>query len=149
MVGDRDISMLVFGLNNITRAIRMTRLGPSQWSVKVSLPINRKFYYRYYFRRDGMSNLAGFNAEPASNFMYGDTIEDQDSQNDVFLSPLRIEDPCGIESIVLGEFRPYRVVLPKGYDEQTERHYPVLYLHDGQCSFTEDSVVLADIWPIA
>lgn len=38
--------------------------------------------------------------------------------------------------------RPLYVYLPRGYDEHTERHYPVLYMHDGQnCfeSFVEDS----------
>jgi hypothetical protein len=35
----------------------------------------------------------------------------------------------------LGENRPYRVLLPRGYAENTTRHYPVLYLHDGQNVF--------------
>lgn len=28
--------------------------------------------------------------------------------------------------------RPVRVYLPRGYDEHTDRHYPVVYFHDGQ-----------------
>lgn len=31
-----------------------------------------------------------------------------------------------------GETRPYRVFLPRGYDEHTAKRYPVLYMHDGQ-----------------
>jgi predicted alpha/beta superfamily hydrolase len=136
------------GHNDMTRAIRMTPSGPGQWQVTVSLPVNRRFYYRYYFREDGMTNLAGFNAEPVSNYLYGDTIEGEADQDPVLRSPLRIEDQHGIESTHLGEFRPYRVVLPRGYDEQVTRRYPVLYLHDGQCAFTDDPVVLPDVWPL-
>lgn len=40
--------------------------------------------------------------------------------------------------------RPLYIYLPPGYDEQTERYYPVLYMHDGQNCFqayVEDSFV--------
>ena len=35
-------------------------------------------------------------------------------------------------SSALGYKKPYRVMLPRGYDEHPERRYPVLYLYDGQ-----------------
>ena len=38
--------------------------------------------------------------------------------------------------------RPLYIYLPRGYDEHTHRHYPVIYMHDGQNSFetyAEDS----------
>lgn len=31
--------------------------------------------------------------------------------------------------------RPLYVYLPRGYDEHTHRHYPVIYMHDGQNAF--------------
>jgi predicted alpha/beta superfamily hydrolase len=43
--------------------------------------------------------------------------------------------PPAIFSPGLGENRPYRVVLPRGYHNHPTRHYPVLYLHDGQNVF--------------
>ncbi|MCP4247146.1 MAG: hypothetical protein GY778_08860 [bacterium] len=43
--------------------------------------------------------------------------------------------PPGITSTVLGEFRRYRVLLPRGYDEHLTKRYPVLYMHDGQNVF--------------
>ncbi len=44
--------------------------------------------------------------------------------------------PPGINSTHLGgEFRRYRVLLPRGYDQHPERRYPVLYMHDGQNVF--------------
>ena len=38
-------------------------------------------------------------------------------------------------STVLGENRPYRVLMPRGYNENTAKRYPVLYMHDGQNVF--------------
>lgn len=38
-------------------------------------------------------------------------------------------------STALAENRPYRVLLPRGYAQNTTRRYPVLYLHDGQNVF--------------
>jgi len=39
--------------------------------------------------------------------------------------------PFTIDSAVLGERRSYRVMLPRGYDEHSDRRYPVLYQYDG------------------
>ena len=40
-----------------------------------------------------------------------------------------------LNSRILGEARPYRVYLPRGYNQHLNRRYPVLYLHDGQNIF--------------
>ncbi len=45
--------------------------------------------------------------------------------------------PPSLFSAGLGEFRPYRVVLPRGYTNHPTRRYPVLYLHDGQNVFDQ------------
>lgn len=34
-----------------------------------------------------------------------------------------------------GETRRYRVLLPRGYDQHTNKRYPVIYMHDGQNIF--------------
>ncbi len=47
------------------------------------------------------------------------------------VSPQRQLIPPAIHSNHLPELRPYRVMLPRGYDEHTDRHYPVMYFHDG------------------
>jgi len=51
------------------------------------------------------------------------------------VTPLRRDYAVGnlpaIQSTILGESRPYRVILPRGYDVHTSRRYPVLYWHDG------------------
>ncbi|MBI4606469.1 MAG: esterase family protein [Planctomycetes bacterium] len=56
-----------------------------------------------------------------------------------------------IDSRHLGERRPYRVLLPPGYDGSGRRRYPVLYLQDGQAAFDDDTNVLAELlggrWP--
>lgn len=38
-------------------------------------------------------------------------------------------------SPTLGENRGYRVLLPRGYVQNTSKYYPVLYMHDGQNVF--------------
>ena len=38
-------------------------------------------------------------------------------------------------SSLLLENRPYRVLLPRGYTQNTAKRYPVLYMHDGQNVF--------------
>jgi predicted alpha/beta superfamily hydrolase len=48
--------------------------------------------------------------------------------------------PPGINSTNLaGEFRRYRVLLPRGYDQHTTKRYPVIYMHDGQNVFESGS----------
>ncbi len=42
---------------------------------------------------------------------------------------------AGVASAALGQTRPYRVLLPRGYAENEGKRYPVLYLHDGQNVF--------------
>ncbi|MGN7411084.1 alpha/beta hydrolase [Paenibacillus sp. SAF-068] len=41
----------------------------------------------------------------------------------------------GIQASRLGNIRNIYVYLPSGYQEQTDRHYPVLYVHAGQRAF--------------
>ncbi len=43
-----------------------------------------------------------------------------------------VASPPSLFSTNLGENRPYRVFLPRGYDQHTGKRYPVLYFHDGQ-----------------
>lgn len=51
------------------------------------------------------------------------------------VTPLRRDYTVGnlpaIQSSILGESRPYRVILPRGYDVHSARRYPVIYWHDG------------------
>jgi predicted alpha/beta superfamily hydrolase len=53
------------------------------------------------------------------------------------LSPGRLERIHAFESEILGNTRDITVYLPPGYDERrnAERHYPVLYMQDGQNLF--------------
>jgi len=46
-------------------------------------------------------------------------------------------DPPFIDSVILGEQRRYRVVLPRGYAQNADKRYPVLYMHDGQNVFEQ------------
>ncbi len=60
--------------------------------------------------------------------------------------------PTIVSTNLYGEARPYRVMLPRGYDEHPTRRYPVLYLHDGQVAFEPDPIVFFTpppnvVWP--
>ncbi|MDP0491770.1 MAG: RHS repeat-associated core domain-containing protein [Verrucomicrobiota bacterium JB023] len=58
--------------------------------------------------------------------------------------PQRDYDPSSpptLESEFLEESRPYRVFLPRGYAEQEDKYYPVLYVFDGQNVVDEDTTV--------
>ena len=58
------------------------------------------------------------------------------------ISPLRVEKIPDFKGRL--PERPLYVYLPAGYDENLQRYYPVVYMHDGQnCfqSFVEDSFV--------
>jgi enterochelin esterase-like enzyme len=45
--------------------------------------------------------------------------------------------PFVTSAILNSEKRPYRVMLPRGYDQHTSRRYPVLYAHDGWLWFDD------------
>ena len=47
----------------------------------------------------------------------------------------RFEKHAGFTSVFLSPARDVLVYLPPGYDEEEERRFPVLYLHDGQNLF--------------
>ena len=64
----------------------------------------------------------------------------QEGQLYSYVPPATVSSPqqtnfSGFLSTALGEIRPYRVLLPRGYSENTSRRYPVVYFHDGQNVF--------------
>ena len=65
------------------------------------------------------------------------------------VSPARRDyDPTAlptIDSTFLESARPYRVLLPRGYDEHSDRYYPVVYCFDGQALFEDDTTVLGNV----
>ena len=53
-----------------------------------------------------------------------------------------------LKSQVFGNTRTLRVLLPPGYDEPTDRRYPVLYLLDGQTLFDERDSYTGQVWEV-
>jgi len=47
-------------------------------------------------------------------------------------------NPPAMLSSIMGEYRHYRVWLPRGYDDHPDRHYPTIYAHDGQWWFGDN-----------
>jgi len=54
------------------------------------------------------------------------------------IRPGRIDRIHGFESQILGNAREITIYLPAGYDDRGDRHYPVLYMQDGQNLFDAD-----------
>src|SRR5205823_2843222 len=50
-----------------------------------------------------------------------------------------IASPAGVE-------HRFRVFLPPGYHENTLKHYPVLYMHDGNNLFLKEEAFLGNTW---
>ncbi len=51
--------------------------------------------------------------------------------------------PPTLTSVFLGYVKRYRVFLPRGYAEHTERYYPVVYVPTGQGLFDDDTIPAA------
>lgn len=63
------------------------------------------------------------------------------------IRPGRVERIPVFESAILGNSRAVTIYLPAGYDEQSERRYPVLYMQDGQNLFdAERAYVPGNHW---
>lgn len=101
----------------------------------------------FYFTNGGGGGGGGVQRDPASG-VYSTNLDAalvQDGQVYSYLPAAAVSaqrrdysasSPPGINSANLnGEFRRYRVLLPRGYDSHPERRYPVLYMHDGQNVF--------------
>lgn len=142
------------GSGSAFTAAPMARVGPgraavsgeSRWAAwdvgldSTSAAANRAIEF-YFARADGSQR------SPASGIYSlltgGVIVQDQN----VFTYPpatslttwRRDYDPAsppGLNAPELNnEFRRYRVLLPRGYDQHTTRRYPVIYLHDGQNVF--------------
>ncbi len=51
------------------------------------------------------------------------------------IRPGRLDRISAFQSKILGNTRGITIYVPAGYDERTDRRYPVLYMHDGQNLF--------------
>jgi predicted alpha/beta superfamily hydrolase len=56
--------------------------------------------------------------------------------------------PIELDSTLLGRRHRIRVYLPPGYAENTLRHYPVLYMQDGQNLFFPQEAFLGSDWKV-
>ena len=53
-----------------------------------------------------------------------------------------------LDSAILGRQHRARVYRPPGYDENTLRHYPAIYMHDGKNLFFPDEAFLGREWKV-
>jgi predicted alpha/beta superfamily hydrolase len=58
----------------------------------------------------------------------------------------RVEVIPAFESAILGNTRQITVYVPPGYDERSERRYPVLYMQDGQNLFDDSRAFAGQSW---
>lgn len=58
----------------------------------------------------------------------------------------RLESIAAFESKILGNSRQVTIYLPPGYDERSDRRYPVLYAQDGQNLFEDARAFAGHSW---
>lgn len=58
----------------------------------------------------------------------------------------RLTEVITLASPILGRQHQLRVYLPAGYDENSKKRFPVLYVHDGQNLFFPDEAFLGNDW---
>lgn len=121
--------------------------GESRWAARrFGVP---RHSFDFYF-----TNLAGASRDPASG-SYTTALDEslvQDGHVFTYLPPASVTGPIkrytpigappttsstSLVSAALGETRYFRVITPRGYDQQPMRRYPVLYFHDGQNVFEQ------------
>lgn len=60
----------------------------------------------------------------------------------------RITEVLEFSSAILGRKQRMRIYLPAGYEENTLKRYPVIYMHDGKNLFFPDEAFLGQEWQI-
>lgn len=59
-----------------------------------------------------------------------------------------LSDIFRMQSDTMGDFRRFRIYFPPGYQENTLKRYPVLYMHDGANLFSSDEAALGQEWQV-
>lgn len=121
-------------------AVPMDRFGPgrspaeSRWRALGLGQAERKI--EFYFTDGG----AGRDPATGTYATALDAFFVQDGHVFDYVPPPALSPPQQINvstffSTILAENRPYRILLPRGYAQNTAHTYPVLYMHDGQNVF--------------
>ena len=84
---------------------------------------------------DNAFGTPGLNYETALDFLLVQDGHVFNYEPAAEISPERIETRNIASSVAGIAGRRVRIFLPRGYNEHTEHHYPVVYLHDGQNVF--------------
>lgn len=111
--------------------------NPGEWRWEAKIPVEKGLAVQFYFGQ-------GRGRDPKRRFYETclDFIFVQDGQIFDYRPAAQVSAPSRavnneIFSRQLGETRNYRVYLPRGYRQHTDRRYPVLYVQDGQNIFEE------------
>ena len=138
-------------------AVPMKLADNGTWSFQISVPRGTLIEYKYTLG-DWSKEGAGVRGQPLSNFKL--TATDSVTQKDevkawtngarrVFHGQVtgNVQYHRQIES---RDLRPRDVVvwLPPSYESETDRHYPVLYMHDGQNLFDPRTSAFGIDWQV-
>lgn len=142
------------GSNAAYQAIVMHEVGPGRAPAEKRYA-GRRFsqprrHIEFFF-----SNASFTQFDPADSSNYStalDRVFIQDAHAFSYLPPTFITGPIkrytvsggvpttpstSLFSAALNETRRYRVITPRGYDQNASRRYPVIYFHDGQNMFEQ------------
>jgi predicted alpha/beta superfamily hydrolase len=143
----QPILQLFHGANPVPQNYRFIRSGPGRWPSETlwlaepAVPLGQAWRFRLKLANDGVDT-------PASTPYYTTklrTVWFQEGQIYGYCPPPLVSS-SRVEKIekLSGSMssRALYIYLPRGYDDQPDRRYPVLYMHDGQncfAAFVEDS----------
>ncbi len=125
------------------QAVSMELVGkgraPGENRFTVTLPVEEGVTIQFYFKGEPGRDPRRRYYETALDYVFVQDGQIFDYQPAAKVAPpSRAYSPEAVPSLLsqhLKEERRYRVYLPRGYRQHTDRRYPVLYLHDGQNIF--------------
>lgn len=132
------------GGNDVRHAVKLVPVSYPLWKLSVSVPADQTVQYRYFVRSDKAQDVGkSENGRPISDVISKQaeslrSVRNNEGQSGEYVRDYNPSNPPKIQSAILGGSRGYRVVLPPGYKNSSER-YPVIYANDGQNIFESGS----------
>ncbi len=138
--------------------IELGRIGTGLYAITLALPVDTEL--RFKFTRGSWETVEkGLRFEEIgdrTHIVVGDETVSIDVANwrDFAMAPERgtitgdYEVLDRFEATRLGNRRTVIVLLPPGYREETDRRYPVLYMHDGQNLFDASTSFIGVEWGV-
>ena len=138
--------------------VKLGKIGDLTYAITLILPAGLQFQYK--FTRGSWETVEKgrwFEEIPdrEHNVLGDETVvifvlnwRDYSGERDIYTVVGDIKHHEEFPSVALGNMRSVLVYLPPGYEEDEERRYPVLYMHDGQNLFDAATSFIGVEWGV-